>query len=272
MQERWARLSRRGKIIVSAAGVFAALAIIGSLGGEDPDSAGASPSPLAIASIQPSASAREATVAPTAEPTLTPEPEPTPEPTPSPEPTPEPTPAPAFQVITLEGRGADVPTFTIPEDEVGIAKISHSGSSNFAVWTVDEDGDEADLLVNEIGRYAGTVLFDETGHSVAFKVEADGPWKIIIAPISRATAWNVTTGAKGSGDEVLLLSAPIDGFATSDVRHSGDSNFAVFGYSADGAELLINEIGDYRGEILWSTGTVLVEITADGDWSFSAPS
>jgi hypothetical protein len=47
----------------------------------------------------------------------------------------------------------------------------------------------------------------------------------------------------------------------------GSSNFAVHAYSDSGADLLINEIGKYGGEVLLPSGTLVVEINADGAWT-----
>ena len=101
----------------------------------------------------------------------------------------DPEPTPAFAAIELSGTGDGVPRFEIPADVPAIAEESHTGSANFAIVTLAESGEQNDLLVNTIGNYTGTVLFDEQEgqHSVAFEVTADGPWTITIRPVSDAT-------------------------------------------------------------------------------------
>ncbi|ACV22272.1 Uncharacterised protein [Slackia heliotrinireducens] len=61
-------------------------------------------------------------------------------------------------------------------DEASISKVhfSHSGESNFSVWAIGMD--DFDLLVNEIGPYEGTVVWNESGSF--FIVHADGDWSI----------------------------------------------------------------------------------------------
>jgi hypothetical protein len=164
-----------------------------------------------------------------------------------------------------------VPRFTIPEDAIAIATFTHNGGSNFAVWTVDASGAETDLLVNTIGVYSGTVLFDEQGHSVAFSVEADGAWTAVIKPIELARAWNGATTIGGHGDDVVRVDPPTSGLSTTTMIHNGASNFAVWSYGLYSVDLLINEIGAYSGEVLLADATVLFEVTADGDWSMTAP-
>jgi hypothetical protein len=202
------------------------------------------------------------------QPSATPRPTPAPTPVPTPVP-PPPTPVPAFSEIVLSGNGDSVPTFTIPSDRAAIARISYSGGSNFAVWSVASDGSYNDLLVNEIGGYTGTVLFDELDgvHSVAFEVTASGPWTIRIQPVTSARSWNGVSPLTGSGDDVALVSPPFSGFTTVTLQHTGSSNFAIWAYSPSDTDLLVNEIGPYLGDVLVAGGTFLLEVTADGAWT-----
>ena len=180
-----------------------------------------------------------------------------------------PAPVDAFKAFTLKGRGSRVVKFTIPEDAIAIAQITEKGTSNFAVWTIAADGSSNQLLVNEIGSYKGTRLFD-TGsdeHSVAFKIESNGSWTITVRPVTQAKAWDPSTVSKGTGSMVLRVAPASDGFVVIGVTHRGSSNFAVWSYTADSRDLLFNEIGRYSGESVLPDGTLLLEIEADGAWT-----
>lgn len=239
--------------------------VIAALGsGAEPETSLASPSPGANSAVTQRPSTPRPTVA--AAPTATPEP--------TPPPTPEPTAAPAFAQITLTGSGSKVAKFTIPEDAAAIASITSSGASNFAVWAVAADGVQNQLLVNVIGRYAGTVLFDVSfgEHSVAFEIEASGSWQIVVQPVTAARVWEAGAAGAGTGDDVLLLEEPPTGLVVSTIKHTGTSNFAIWSYSLDGADLLANEIGAYSGEVIIPPGTYVLAITADGAWSLTSPS
>jgi hypothetical protein len=63
-----------------------------------------------------------------------------------------------------------------------------------------------------------------------------------------------------------LAPGSAEGFVTAKVTHRGSSNFVVRAYG-DSQELLINEIGKYSGEILIPSGTLALEIEADGPWT-----
>jgi hypothetical protein len=174
-----------------------------------------------------------------------------------------------FEPIRLSGKGSKVAKFSTPEGAAAIALISSSGRSTFAVWSISADGDENKLLVNEIGKYEGTVLFDELEgiHSVAFKVEASGSWKITVLPVNKAKKWDGVSTLKAKGDNVFQLSPASEGLTTVTLKFKGNGNFAVVSYSSSGIDLLANEIDDYSGETLLPDGTFLLEITADGSWS-----
>jgi hypothetical protein len=224
-----------------------------------------SPSPLAVAG---SAASTLVPATPTAGPTATAEPTPEPTPKPTPEPTPAPVPAMDFKQIKLSGRGDKVVRFKIPEDAAAMASFSHGGSGNFAVWTLDSSGDETDLLVNEIGKYSGRVLFDEDGHSVAFKITASGKWSVNINPVQRIPKWDGSEPRTGKSDDVVWITADTSGLATLKLSHRGDGNFAIWAYATDGRELLVNEVGRYSGEVLLGDA-FLLEILADGTWSMA---
>ena len=57
----------------------------------------------------------------------------------------------------------------------GIADITHAGDSNFAVLTYPLAGRRRDLLVNEIGNYAGSVRFPGPA---LIEITANGDWTI----------------------------------------------------------------------------------------------
>ena len=178
--------------------------------------------------------------------------------------------APAFKDITLKGKGKKVAKFKKPADTAAIALITHKGKSNIIIDSIDASGDEIKGLVNEIGNYKGTVLFDEHDgdNSVALKIDADGSWTITIKPVTSARAWNPATTLSGAGDDVVLVKPQSSGLVTLDLAYKGKSNFIVDAYSQDGSEGIANEIGNFSGQVLLPDGTFLLEVQANGGtWS-----
>jgi TM2 domain-containing membrane protein YozV len=175
-----------------------------------------------------------------------------------------------FEPIALKGTGKKVVKFTIPEETAAIADITHKGEENFIVHTVDATGETLAGLVNEIGNYRGTVLFD-TGageHSVAFEIDADGAWTITVKPVTAAKVWDPSTTLNSTGDGVYLVSPPSSGLVTLNLKYKGEGNFIVHAYSSDGTDGLANEIGDFSGQVLLPDGTLVLEVLASGGtWS-----
>ncbi|MGI5293104.1 hypothetical protein ACQEVF_58700 [Nonomuraea polychroma] len=152
----------------------------------------------------------------------------------------------------------------------GLLTFTHDGEANFIVTAVNPAGKMEDLLVNEIGPYEGTVLYNGNGTSkgiAALEIKADGAWTAVFKPVSAARCWCAAT-IRGVGDQVLKLS-PTRGLRTVRAVHSGEANFIVQSYTRVGTygDLLFNEIGGYRGKALLPAGTRLVTVKADGSWT-----
>ena len=193
------------------------------------------------------------------------QPERAPEPEPEAEPEPEVV-APAADTV-YSGSGDTILQIELPAgpDAIGIATMSHSGSRNFVVWSLDENLEQSDLLVNTIGGYSGTVPFSlDSGERVsAFEINADGAWTITLRDVLTVREAPQGETSTGQGDDVLVYR----GDATiADVTHSGERNFVIWSYG-DGSDLIINDIGPYSGSVRWQAGGALIEVSADGAWS-----
>ncbi|SNS08525.1 hypothetical protein SAMN05216276_1003298 [Streptosporangium subroseum] len=153
----------------------------------------------------------------------------------------------------------------------GVIRFTHDGESNFIVHTIGQRGKVSEYLVNEIGSYDGTVLYNGDGSTsiAALEIKADGAWTATFKPVSGARCWCSGT-IRGSGDQVLKLS-PTRGLRTMSASYNGESNFIVHGHTRIGGypNHLINEIGRYRGKVLLPTGTRLVTVNADGNWALT---
>jgi hypothetical protein len=162
------------------------------------------------------------------------------------------------------GAGADVLTITKHGTGPQVAVITHTGWSNFAVHTLDATLDSTDLLVNTIGNYSGTVLFDvrsSRGETTALKITADGTCTVKLVPLTSVRSFDGTVPMTGRGDDVFAYTGAAK---AATFTHDGSSNIAVKTYGAR-TDLLINEIGAYTGTVVWSPG--FYQITADGNWS-----
>lgn len=165
-----------------------------------------------------------------------------------------------------EGFGDDIVKIKKFDAEAGqVATFEHSGGSNFAVKTLDDNMESSDLLVNEIGYYKGTVYFDEGWRSsgtTRLEITADGPWKVTLTHPDKVKKNDGKKTISGTGDTVFRYTG--EGGAAK-ITHNGSSNFAVL-QDGTGGDLLINEIGVYEGTVRFPGGS-LYEIKADGAWT-----
>jgi hypothetical protein len=153
--------------------------------------------------------------------------------------------------------------------KAGLVKATYSGSRNFAIESLNAQNTTTGLLVNTIGSYSGTTVFGfglSQSRSVRLKVTASGAWTIRISPIS--TAPKLKSPASGKGDAVYLW----DGKATTwTITNKGTRNFIVENYGSGlfGHDLLVNEIGAYRGSVPVKAGPAVTTILSSGTWRIS---
>lgn len=189
---------------------------------------------------------------------------------PEPSATPEPS-APAVAKQSFKGTGDKIVKIKVPEGLAAIAKITSAADRYFSVTSLDAAGDENDLLVNTVGRYSGTVLFDEhlATHSAALKIKAYGAWTVVVSGVPAAHRWDPSAPLKGTGDDVVAVSPPIAGLAVFDVASSADRYFSITAYTADSSDLVVNEIGKFAGQEQVPAGTALLVVKASGTWSIA---
>jgi hypothetical protein len=179
---------------------------------------------------------------------------------------------PAPKSVPYAGRGDKILRLSIGDQPVALV-ITHVGSSNFAVEPEDASGETQGSIVNTIGNYRGTVLTNTgelgAGAVTALKITADGRWTVTVTPLGLLRQWNGAAPIQGKGDDVFRVT-DIKGSDAIHITHKGESNFAVQPYGGDfsGASV-VNEIGNYDGEVQFETDTVLVAVTADGVWTMT---
>ena len=95
-------------------------------------------------------------------------------------------------------------------------------------------------------------------------------------PTMTPTPTPAPTVFTGTGDKVLNTNLEAGNYVFK-MQHTGESNFIVWLHDHDdGRDLLVNEIGAYSGEKLvkvgdgifeLAPGAIIIEVTADGDWT-----
>jgi hypothetical protein len=157
-----------------------------------------------------------------------------------------------------------------------VITATHDGQANFIVEGVGKDGEASSLLVNTIGPYSGTVYegmglfsgFTKKNPMVALSIRADGPWTIRTKPLAAAPKKSAKSG-QGTASAVIKLRKITRGLTKGTFTHQGESNFIVYALDTKGtADLLVNEIGPYKGSVRVPSGTRYLSITAEGPWTY----
>jgi hypothetical protein len=185
-----------------------------------------------------------------------------------PAPKPVKTVAPIPADVVLSGKGDSIVPLTLPDGagEPGIATLVYSGSDNFIVSSLDSSLQEQDLMVNTIGHYSGTVLFNvESGtDATKLQVQTSGAWKITLHSIRSLREFDGAS-ASGRGDDVLIYRGAAGAAA---ITNTGSGNFVIWEYGDD-SNLLVNEIGKYNGTVVMGAGPALVEVNSTGNWTIN---
>lgn len=183
-----------------------------------------------------------------------------------PEVAPEPEPA---EPQSFSGTGSEVVMLDPLGEDVFYATVTHDGSSNIALWSVDENGQDIDLLVNEIGGYEGEVALNFGEDPAALRIEADGDWTIDLVHLAEAPRWDGEGVYEDRGDSVLIVDGVADGLTPVTLTHDGESNFAIWAWGESYPDLIVNDIGAYDGTTLLPDGSLVLQVDADGTWTIS---
>jgi hypothetical protein len=174
-----------------------------------------------------------------------------------------------FVAVTVRGTGPETAPLAIPDGAPAIATFVHPDDAAFAVDALSAAGTVIERLVDVPGRYSGTVLLDPTLEPVlALRIVTAGSWTATIAPLASARSWDGLGKLDGTGDDVILVEPPTVAVTPWHVVHTGASGFVVLAYAAGGSDAVIQQTGDYEGDIRVVAGTYLLTVRSEGRWSF----
>jgi hypothetical protein len=182
--------------------------------------------------------------------------------------------SPTAKVTTFSGSGQRVVSLTLLRSSPLKLSAVHAGESNFAITIVH--GSDRELMVNDIGPYAGETLYRDAQRGRArVQVTADGSWTLRFQqPLPLLGARSLFGSFSGSRPTVVQVRLRTDAQPVVRGQHSGAGNFAVWitgiGRAAGTDDLLFNEIGRFKGETIPSSdlpsGNYLISVQADGPW------
>lgn len=171
--------------------------------------------------------------------------------------------------LSLSGSGDTASDIIKLEAGFAVFEGSYLGSGNFIVQLMDENGNNVELLVNEIGSYNGkTFAVINTDGNYYLNVTASAGWNFTIYQSVPPNVADAPTELSGHGDDVIFVNAESGNYKFTST-HQGSSNFIV---RLNGTGLLVNEIGNYSGSTrqrLNTSGAYAFVVNADGNWSIT---
>ncbi len=175
--------------------------------------------------------------------------------------------------ISLSGSGQEATQTFRLEKGLSIFEMNNQGSNNFIIWLLDSNGNNVELLINEIGSFdsstavgigiGGNYLLDVKGNSWSVNIKQPRPSSAPSVP-------KTITGNSHKATEFFTLDGGLTRF---NLKYSGNDNFIVWLLDKDGngIELLVNEIGSFDGStaIGLNEGIYLLDVTGDGNWEIN---
>ncbi len=165
--------------------------------------------------------------------------------------------------------------FTL-NDGLVVFRMTHNGKRNFIVVLLDDKGTQIATLVNRIGNFNGAnAIGVKQSGTYLLKITADGNWTINVETQQVKSATAATPKMfKGTGQQVTPLLKLSNGLTTFRMTHDGKRNFIVVLLDDKGTQIatLVNRIGNFNGANaigVKQSGTYLLNITADGNWTIN---
>lgn len=189
-------------------------------------------------------------------PTITPIPAPTATPTPQPEP------------ITLDGQGDGVINFTKWPGPAIVRATGNESSEIFAIVPY-AGANRGSSLVNTTAPYQGLTALDffDSKHTGRLEINASGPWRIEILPLTAARILQIPGEITGHGDDVIALLGEPD-LATIKGNAAG-RHLGIVPYGGQRQSSVVNTTDPYEGQVLIPRDAKYLEITAVGEWSIA---
>ncbi len=152
-----------------------------------------------------------------------------------------------------------------------IARITHTGKSNFNVESFDAANRHIQFLVDAVGDYSGTVPvdFDETD-TARMTINADGTWGIQILPVFSAQILAVPGSLSGKNDTVLILVGKTPDKIIVDASQAvGDFRIQVYDHEPvlDYLELVVDNTAPFTGVFIAPIDASLLTLSATGPWT-----
>ena len=178
-----------------------------------------------------------------------------------------------FCLDEYTGAGDDVIIIQKPtEDMPAILMISGNyNKRHFSITSYDKNNSYIELIVNTTEQYTGLVPIDLPNNTITkfLEISANGSWKIQVFPIGACPRIKIGEPFSGKGDYLLWVEGSASLASIS--GNSSKRHFSVIAYDGYGGYngLMVNTTESYTGKVRVPKNTLLLKISAIGDWSIT---
>lgn len=171
----------------------------------------------------------------------------------------------------FSGTGDDIISITKEDKNIPyVANIDGNKDKRFfSVKSYDSGGNYIDLLVNTGEIYYGCVPLDLPIGTITtmLEIKAEGKWQIIVLPISMTEHIDIGVKRSYPCDNVLWING--EAKTAKIIGNYGSNFFSVIAYDKYGnySKLLVNTDDIYSGTVLLPKDTLLLKVSATGNWS-----
>lgn len=205
--------------------------------------------------------------------TLSPTPTREPTPTPTESPTPEPTPAPDEDSYSFSGSSDSATSKFGISGGLVTFDMQHSGSRNFAIWVLNDQGEKENLIVNAIGSWDGRFAQYLDAGDYVLDISADGSWSVDVHQprYSEVEVQYLPQSMERTYSDYI---GPfwVDGLTRASLTAENDDHYGVWlrNHHGQTVELLFNEIGPFEGDTAFGgDGIALITVDTNGKWKLA---
>ena len=175
--------------------------------------------------------------------------------------------------IALFGHGRQASPFFNLDSALTVVRMQHDGQSNFAISLLDSQGKQVASLANVMGIFDGSSAIGvETPGTYILDIAADGNWTVNITQPAPVAQLEPPIALSGSGIQASPFFNLAAGLVVVRMEHDGQSDFVVrlLDSLGNAISVLVDEAGPFDGSTaigVPQTGTYMLDISADGNWT-----
>jgi len=178
-----------------------------------------------------------------------------------------------LEPMKISGKGAESTDFFEISGGLTIFDFKNTGGGNFITYLMDKDGNELDLIVNQIGNTQGKKAMYLPEGKYFLNIKNASTWEFnILQPrdLNLVTIPYIFSGTNPNISDLFL----VDSLIEVNYNFKGEGNFVAYLMNQYGEQLdlLVNEIGNTKGSttIKGDDNKYIISVElADGDYEFS---